>query len=111
MLLISRVLPADASSKNMLVDRDFSIRVADFGMSRQRRKAMLSSEGQARGTAEWTAPEVLRGQPYRESCDVWSFGVILYELMTQQVPWAELSTIQVCSPLGFKIRESSRGTS
>lgn len=86
---------ADVSSKNMLVDRDFSIRVADFGMSRQRRKTMLSAKGESQGTAEWTAPEILRGLPYTESCDVFSFGVVLFELMTQQVPWADLSTIQV----------------
>ena len=79
----------------MLVDRDFSIRVADFGMSRQRRKAMLSAKSQG-GTAEWTAPEVLRGLPYHEKADVFSFGVVLHELMTQTVPWSELSTIQVC---------------
>ena len=84
----------DVSSKNMLVDRDFSIRVADFGMSRQRRKAMLSAKSQG-GTAEWTAPEVLRGLPYHEKADVFSFGVILYEFMTQAEPWHELSTIQV----------------
>ena len=79
----------------MLVDRDFSIRVADFGMSRQRRKAMLSAKSQG-GTAEWTAPEVLRGLPYHEKADVFSFGVVLHELMTQTAPWNELSTIQVC---------------
>ena len=87
-------LHADVSSKNMLVDRDFSIRVADFGMSRQRRKAMLSAKSQG-GTAEWTAPEVLRGLPYHEKADIFSFGVVLHELMTQTVPWSELSTIQV----------------
>ena len=85
---------ADVSSKNMLVDRDFSIRVADFGMSRQKRKEKLSAS-KAAGTAEWTAPEVLRGLPYSEKADVFSFGVILQELMTQQVPWEELSAFQV----------------
>jgi serine/threonine protein kinase len=81
----------------MLVDRDFSIRVADFGMSRQRRKAMLSAKNQG-GTAEWTAPEVLRGLPYHEKADVFSFGVVLHELMTQSVPWNDLSSIQAPPP-------------
>ena len=78
----------------MLVDRDFTTRVADFGMSRQKRKEKLSAS-KAAGTAEWTAPEVLRGLPYTERADVFSFGVILHELMTQQVPWGELTAYQV----------------
>ena len=67
-------------------------------MSRQRRKAMLSAKQQG-GTAEWTAPEVLRGLPYNEKSDVYSYGVVLWELMTRQVPWPDHSTIQVPPPL------------
>lgn len=47
--------------------------MCDFGLSRARRATMLSTKSQA-GTPEWTAPEVLRSQPYNEACDVYRWG-------------------------------------
>lgn len=47
---------------------------------------------------QWCAPEVLRSQSYNEKSDVWSFGVVLWELATGQEPWAEASPMQVCHP-------------
>jgi serine/threonine protein kinase len=42
------------------------------------------------GTVEYAAPEVLRGEPFTEKCDVWSFGVVLWELLTRRRPYADL---------------------
>ena len=47
------------------------------------------------GTPEWTAPEVLRNERSDEKCDVYSFGVILYELVTGLEPWQNLKPMQV----------------
>lgn len=44
---------------------------------------------------EWMAPEFLRGEPSNEKCDVYSFGVILWELLTMQQPWSGLNPAQV----------------
>lgn len=44
---------------------------------------------------EWMAPEFLWGEPSNEKCDVYSFGVILWELITMQQPWNGLSPAQV----------------
>lgn len=44
------------------------------------------------------APEFLRGEPSNEKTDVYSFGVILWELVTMEQPWSGLSPAQVCSP-------------
>jgi serine/threonine protein kinase len=41
------------------------------------------------GTVEYCAPEVLRGESYSETCDVWSFGVVLWELLTRQRPYSD----------------------
>lgn len=50
----------------------------------------------AAGTPEWMAPEVLRNERSDEKCDVYSFGVILYELVTGLEPWPNLKPMQVC---------------
>jgi serine/threonine protein kinase len=63
----------------------------------------LSSRSTA-GTAEWMAPEVLRNEPSDEKCDVYSFGVILWELSTMQQPWGGMNPMQVVGAVGFQHR-------
>jgi sterile alpha motif and leucine zipper-containing kinase AZK len=53
---------------------------------------------------EWMAPEVLRNEPSNEKCDVYSFGVILWELATMRVPWSGLNPMQVVGAVGFQNR-------
>ena len=50
------------------------------------------------------APEVLRNEPSNEKCDVYSFGVILWELATMRVPWSGLNPMQVVGAVGFQNR-------
>ncbi|QHO13026.1 uncharacterized protein DS421_15g511980 [Arachis hypogaea] len=52
--------------------------------------------------AEWMAPEVLRNEPSNEKCDVYSFGVILWELSTLQQPWGGMNPMQVVGAVGFQ---------
>ena len=40
------------------------------------------------GTVAWMAPEVIRHEPYSEKVDVWSYGVVIWELLTQQRPYS-----------------------
>ncbi|XP_021638386.2 serine/threonine-protein kinase CTR1 isoform X2 [Hevea brasiliensis] len=75
--------------------------VCDFGLSRSKAKSYLSSKTAA-GTPEWMAPEVLRNDPSNEKADVYSFGVILWEIMTLQRPWRNLNQAQVVAAVGFK---------
>ncbi|KAF2307576.1 hypothetical protein GH714_029854 [Hevea brasiliensis] len=51
---------------------------------------------------EWMAPEVLRDEPSNEKSDIYSFGVILWELATLQQPWSNLNPAQVVAAVGFK---------
>ena len=48
------------------------------------------------------APEVLRNEPANEKCDVYSFGVILWELATMMIPWKGLNPMQVVGAVGFQ---------
>ncbi|KAI5396936.1 copper transport protein ctr1, variant 5 [Lathyrus oleraceus] len=74
--------------------------VCDFGLSRTKANTYLSSKTAA-GTPEWMAPEVIRGEQSNEKCDVFSFGVILWELVTLQQPWRQLNPSQVVAAVGF----------
>ncbi|KAL6899846.1 hypothetical protein ACP4OV_006504 [Aristida adscensionis] len=97
------IVHRDLKSPNLLVDKKYTVKVCDFGLSRLKANTFLSSKTAA-GTPEWMAPEVLRDEPSNEKSDVYSFGVILWELMTLQQPWSNLNPAQVVAAVGFKGR-------
>lgn len=95
------IVHRDLKSPNLLVDRKYTVKVCDFGLSRLKANTFLSSKSAA-GTPEWMAPEVLRDEPSNEKSDIYSFGVILWELATLQKPWSTLNPAQVVAAVGFK---------
>ncbi|OVA01750.1 Protein kinase domain [Macleaya cordata] len=97
------IVHRDLKSPNLLVDKNWVVKVCDFGLSRMKHNTFLSSRSTA-GTAEWMAPEVLRNEPSDEKCDVYSFGVILWELSTLQQPWGGMNPMQVVGAVGFQHR-------
>lgn len=97
------IVHRDLKSPNLLVDKNWVVKVCDFGLSRMKHNTFLSSRSTA-GTAEWMAPEVLRNEPSDEKCDVYSFGVILWELCTMRQPWGGMNPMQVVGAVGFQHR-------
>ena len=94
------IVHRDLKSPNLLVDRHWVVKVCDFGLSRMKNHTFLSSKSNA-GTPEWMAPEVLRNEPSDEKSDVFSYGVIFWELLTRQEPWSGLNPMQVVGAVGF----------
>nr|BAD02482.1 enhanced disease resistance 1 [Delphinium hybrid cultivar] len=100
---IPTIVHRDLKSLNLLVDDNWNVKVCDFGLSRLKHNTFLSSKSTA-GTPEWMAPEVLRNEPSNEKCDVYSFGVILWELATLRLPWTGMNQMQVVGAVGFQNR-------
>ncbi|CAI0414271.1 unnamed protein product [Linum tenue] len=88
------IVHRDLKSSNLLVDKNWNVKVGDFGLSRWKHATFLSAKSGI-GTPQWMAPEVLRNDPSNEKSDVYSFGVILWELMTVSIPWDKLNSLQV----------------
>lgn len=97
------IVHRDLKSPNLLVDKNWAVKVCDFGLSRMKHNTFLSSKSTA-GTPEWMAPEVLRNEPSNEKCDVYSFGIILWELATLRMPWSGMNPMQVVGAVGFQNR-------
>ncbi|CAE5956910.1 unnamed protein product [Arabidopsis arenosa] len=97
------IVHRDLKTPNLLVDNNWNVKVGDFGLSRLKHNTFLSSKSTA-GTPEWMAPEVLRNEPSNEKCDVYSFGVILWELATLRLPWRGMNPMQVVGAVGFQNR-------
>jgi serine/threonine protein kinase len=95
------VVHHDLKPANLLVDSHWTLKVSDFGMSRLKHNTYLSSKSPG-GTPEWMAPEVLRNDPTDERSDVYSFAVVLWELITLKYPWEELSSpVQIVVQVAF----------
>jgi serine/threonine protein kinase len=82
----------DIKSPNVLVDEHFTAKMADFGLSKFKDSTKTMTQC---GSPLWVAPEVLRGERFGEPCDVYSFGIILWELFAWQEPYPELSSVVV----------------
>ncbi|TMW61859.1 hypothetical protein Poli38472_010922 [Pythium oligandrum] len=75
----------DLKSRNVLLDKDMTACLSDFGTTRAAdESSTMTTEV---GTALWMAPEVLSGQRYDQSADIYSLGVILSELDTHELPF------------------------
>jgi len=54
------------------------------------------------GTPIWMAPELMRGEKYNEKIDVYSFGIMLYEMITNEIPFKELNQMQLLMEVAVK---------
>ncbi|KAI3835257.1 hypothetical protein MKW98_020373 [Papaver atlanticum] len=88
------IIHRDLKSSNLLVDKNWTVKVGDFGLSRLKHATFLTTNI-GEGTPQWMAPEVIRNEPSDEKSDVYSFGVILWELATLNIPWDDLNSMQV----------------
>ena len=79
-------------SRNILVDENLNGKVADFGLSRLKDEDAGMT---ACGTPAWTAPEVVRMEDYSEKVDVYSFAIVLWELIMRDEPYSGEGGIQI----------------
>ncbi|XP_020585615.1 LIM domain kinase 1 isoform X2 [Phalaenopsis equestris] len=86
------IIHRDLKSSNLLVDKAWRVKVGDFGLSSLKISTVVTTKNGI-GTPQWMAPEVLRGEYSSEKSDVFSFGVILWELMTESIPWRNLNSM------------------
>ncbi|ETP38255.1 TKL protein kinase [Phytophthora nicotianae P10297] len=79
------VLHRDLKSRNILLTESLTAKITDFGASRIRSDATMTSNV---GSSLWMAPEVMMGERYDEKADIFSLGVVISELDTQELPYS-----------------------
>ncbi|XP_024983240.1 protein kinase C alpha type-like [Cynara cardunculus var. scolymus] len=94
------IVHRDLKSSNLLVDKNWNVKVGDFGLSRVKHETYPKTKT-GKGTPQWMAPEILRNEQANEKSDVYSYGVVLWELTTQKIPWDNLNAMQVIGAVGF----------
>jgi serine/threonine-protein kinase len=88
------VIHRDIKSQNILMDAEGRAKVADFGIAQAGDPGMTEA-GSILGTAQYLAPEQARGEPVDERSDLYSVGVVLYEMLTGGVPFKGDSAVTV----------------
>jgi serine/threonine protein kinase len=80
---------------NILLDEKFSPRIADFGLSRSAENDANEVMTTEIGTAAWMAPELIESKPYTEKVDVYSYAMILWELLVGRTPFHGHTGVQI----------------
>ncbi|KAK9201615.1 hypothetical protein WN944_016821 [Citrus x changshan-huyou] len=91
-----KIVHRDVKTENMLLDANRTLKIADFGVARVEAQNPRDMTGET-GTLGYMAPEVLDGKPYNRKCDVYSFGICLWEIYCCDMPYPDLSFTDVSS--------------
>jgi eukaryotic-like serine/threonine-protein kinase len=88
------VIHRDIKPHNVIVDPEGVVKVTDFGIARAG-ASQMTEEGAIIGTAQYLSPEQARGAPVDQTSDLYSTGIVLYELLTANVPFTGESPVEI----------------
>lgn len=85
----------DIKSSNILIARDGRVKVGDFGIARALAEAQVTLPGTTLGSVHYFSPEQSRGEQLTEATDIYSLGIVLFEMLTGRRPWEGESAASV----------------
>lgn len=95
------VVHRDLKPGNVMIDRDGSARIMDFGIARSLKAKGVTAAGMMIGTPEYMSPEQVEGKEVDQRSDIYSLGVILFEMLTGRVPF------EGETPLGVAVKHKT----
>jgi hypothetical protein len=107
------VIHRDVKPANLLIGRDGRVRLADFGIARALTSSRVTMPGTVLGSIPYLSPEQARGDDATASGDVFSLGVVLFEMLTGRLPWeadtpAAMATMRLNAPAPLPSTVASR---
>ena len=82
-----QIVHRDIKSKNIMISEAGTVKVMDFGLARMQGSEHITNPGTTVGTTSYMSPEQLHGEEATIQSDIWSYGVVLYELFTGRLPF------------------------
>ena len=89
------VVHRDLKPQNVMIDRQDRVYLTDFGLARTLEQSRMTQTGAVIGTPHYMSPEQVKGQPAGPRSDIYSLGIILYEMVTGAVPFTGTSVYEV----------------
>jgi serine/threonine-protein kinase len=89
------IVHRDVKPQNVLIDEEGSAKVTDFGIARSLKDDGLTADGRVLGTTDYVSPEQALGHDVNGQSDIYSLGIVLYEMLTGEVPFHGENQISV----------------
>ncbi|KAI4336134.1 hypothetical protein L6164_014702 [Bauhinia variegata] len=96
------ILHRDLKSENLLLGEDMCVKVADFGISCLESQCSRDSARGFTGTYRWMAPEMIKEKHHTKKVDVYSFAIVLWEILTAQTPFENMTPEQAAFAVTHK---------
>lgn len=89
------IIHRDIKPQNILVKDDGTVKITDFGIALAHNAVQLTQSDSVLGSAHYLAPETTRGEAATNQCDIYSLGIVFYELLSGSVPFSGDNPVQI----------------